>query len=105
MASRFGSRAAASLQSPQHASSRKANFAKECDRGSCELKACVITPRYTISGVALAQFRFARALARRGYDVDLIVGRVDADLTVPDAPGVKVIALQRRNVRGLFLPF
>ena len=71
----------------------------------CKLKVCVITPRYTISGVALAQFRFARALARSGYDVDLIVGRVDADLVMPDAPGANVIVLQRQNVAPYFLPF
>jgi hypothetical protein len=46
-----------------------------------------------------------KRFARSGYDVDLIVGRVDAALTLPDAPGAKIIELQRRNVRGLLLPF
>lgn len=68
------------------------------------MKICVVTPRFAISGVPLAQLRFARALARAGHHVDLIIGRVDPDLTVPDTPGVNVIAMQRPNVRSLFFP-
>ena len=69
------------------------------------MKVCVITPRYAISGVPLAQWRFARALAANGHKVDLIIGRVDADLDVPASPGVNLIALQRPRVRSMFLPF
>src|SRR5215208_5566960 len=65
------------------------------------MKIGVITPRYAISGVPLAQLRFARALAATGHQVDLIIGRVDPHLTVPASTGVNVFALQRRNVRGM----
>jgi len=65
------------------------------------MRICVITPRFAISGVPLAQLRFARALARAGHDVDLVIGRVDPDLAVPDMPGVRVMALQRPNVRSM----
>ncbi|PSJ41716.1 glycosyltransferase [Allosphingosinicella deserti] len=68
------------------------------------MKICVITPRFAISGVPLAQLRFARALAASGHEVDLIIGKVDSHLTVPETPGVNVIALQRPNVRSMFWP-
>lgn len=68
------------------------------------MKVCVVTPRYAISGVPLAQWRFARALAAQGHQVDLIIGRVDSHLEVPAAPGVQVLALDRPNVRSMFLP-
>lgn len=68
------------------------------------VKICVVTPRFAISGVPLAQLRFARALARAGHEVDLIIGRVDSHLTVPEAPGVRVLPLQLPNVRSMFFP-
>ena len=40
------------------------------------MKICVVTPRFNIAGVALAQHRFARALAAAGHQVDLVIGRV-----------------------------
>ncbi len=63
-----------------------------------------MTPRYAISGVPLAQWRFAAALAADGHAVDLIVGRCDPDLTIPPAPGVTVRVIDARQVRGLALP-
>jgi glycosyltransferase involved in cell wall biosynthesis len=68
------------------------------------LKITVVTPRYMISGVALAQHRFARALAARGHDVDLVIGRIDPGLHVPPSPGVNVILLGRPKVRHMALP-
>ena len=68
------------------------------------MKICVITPRYMISGVALAQHRFARALAARGHQVDLVIGRVDPGLEVPPSPGVTVIVLDRPKVRHMMVP-
>ena len=41
------------------------------------MKICVVTPLYALAGVPLAQIRFARALADKGHDVDLIIGYVD----------------------------
>ncbi|MEO7821050.1 MAG: glycosyltransferase [Sphingomicrobium sp.] len=68
------------------------------------MKICVITPRYMISGVALAQHRFARALAARGHAVDLIVGRVDPGLEIPPSPGVTVTILHSPKVRHMAVP-
>ncbi len=69
-----------------------------------KLRIAVITPRYAISGVPLAQWRFAAALAADGHAVDFIVGRCDPDLTIPPAAGVAVRIVGARQVRGLVLP-
>jgi len=68
------------------------------------MRICVVTPRFIVSGVSLAQVRFARALASEGHEVDLVVGRVDPHLTLPDAPGVRLIVLDRPNVKSMLLP-
>ena len=68
------------------------------------MKICVATPRYMISGVALAQHRFARALAAAGHEVDFIIGRVDPDLTVPPSPGVRICDLAVPKVRHMTTP-
>lgn len=57
-----------------------------------------------ISGVALAQHRFARALAAAGHDVDFVIGRVDPGLTVPPSPGVSVVELGLPQVRHMAVP-
>lgn len=69
-----------------------------------EMKICIVTPLFAISGVPLAQIRFARAWAAKGYEVDLVIGRVDPEYQFPDATGVNVLNLNRRNVRSMFLP-
>lgn len=69
------------------------------------MKICVITPRYMISGVALAQHRFARALGAAGHDVDFVIGRVDPGLKVPPSAGVEVHELAVPKVRDMVLPF
>jgi glycosyltransferase involved in cell wall biosynthesis len=66
------------------------------------LKIAVVTPRYAISGVPLAQWRFAAAFASLGHEVDLIIGRCDANLSVPPAPGVRVTVLGSGKTRGMF---
>lgn len=68
------------------------------------MRICVAMPRYAISGVPLAQMRFARALADRGHAVDLLVGRLDPGNAMPDVPGVNVIKLGTSNVRGMLVP-
>jgi glycosyltransferase involved in cell wall biosynthesis len=68
------------------------------------MKIAVVTPRFAISGVPLAQYRFARALAAAGHKVDLIIGRVDPHLEVPPASGVNIITLDRPKVRHLMAP-
>lgn len=68
------------------------------------LKVCVVTPRFTIAGVPLAQLRFARALAGEGHYVDLLIGQIEHDSHVPEALGVNVFELKQRHVRGMFFP-
>jgi len=63
------------------------------------MKFTVIVARYAITGVPLAQARLASALAARGHDVDLIIGFVAEDLSVPEVDGVTVIHLNRPKAR------
>jgi glycosyltransferase involved in cell wall biosynthesis len=49
------------------------------------MRISVITPVFSIAGVPLAQVRFARALARRGHQVDLVIGRIDPSHPFPEA--------------------
>ncbi len=68
------------------------------------MKICVVTPRYAIAGVPLAQLRFARALAKEGHDVDLVIGYVDPQYVFPGASGVSVHVWDHRKVRGMLFP-
>ena len=68
------------------------------------MKITLITPLFSLAGVPLAQLRFARILATRGHDVDLILGRVEPGFNMPEDSGFKVINLRRKNVRSMFLP-
>lgn len=68
------------------------------------MKILVVTPRYAISGVPLAQTRFAAALAERGYAVTFMVGNCDADLALPELPGVTNRVLGAGQVRGMLGP-
>ncbi len=68
------------------------------------MRICVVTPRWAIAGVPLAQLRFARSLAKQGHQVDLIIGRRDLDLTIPETPEINLIVLQRKQVRGMLVP-
>ena len=74
------------------------------DKAMSALKIAVVTPRYMVSGVALAQHRFARALAARGHDVDLVIGRIDPGLDVPPSRGVNVILFDWPKVRHMAAP-
>lgn len=69
-----------------------------------KLKICVITPLFAFSGVPLAQIRFARALASAGHDVDLTLGRINPELNFPDLDNVRLINMNKRNVRSLLFP-
>ena len=68
------------------------------------MKICVVTPRFAIAGVPLAQLRFARALADKGHDVDLVVGYVDPMYEFPKVAGVNVLRWNQPQVRGMLLP-
>ncbi len=68
------------------------------------MKICVVTPLYAIAGVPLAQLRFARVLASKGHDVDLVIGRIDPQYKLPEVAGVNVLVLDRPQVRGMLFP-
>lgn len=68
------------------------------------MRICVVIAIYAISGVPLAQLRLVRALADKGHELDLVIGRVDPECELPALTGVNVVTLNRRNVRGLFIP-
>ncbi len=68
------------------------------------MKICVVTPLYAIAGVPLAQLRFARALADKGHQVDLLIGWVGPQYKLPALPGIKIRVLNREKVRGMFIP-
>lgn len=68
------------------------------------MKICVVTPRFAITGVPLAQLRLARALANIGHDVELIVGYVDPIFELPPVEKVNVVQWQEQKVRGMLIP-
>src|SRR4051812_17478129 len=70
----------------------------------CKMKICVLTPNFTIAGVPLAQIRFARALANKGHDVDLVIGFIDPQYEFPELRGLTVVDVKRRHVREMLLP-
>jgi glycosyltransferase involved in cell wall biosynthesis len=68
------------------------------------MKICVVTPLYAIAGVPLAQIRFARALAEKGHDVDLVIGYVAPHFQLPDVVGVNVITWDKPQARKMLYP-
>lgn len=68
------------------------------------MKITVVTPVLSIAGVPLAQLRFARALARRGHEVTLLVGWIEPAFNMPDLGHVSVTELGKRQVRKMFFP-
>jgi glycosyltransferase involved in cell wall biosynthesis len=67
------------------------------------MRICVVTPRFSLAGVPLAQLRFARALANHGHDVDLMIGYVEPQCNLPMIDGVNLILLNKPNVKNMFL--
>lgn len=68
------------------------------------MKITVITPRFALAGVPLAQIRFARALARRGHEVKLIVGFVDPAYEFPEITDIVIDVWHLPKVRSMLLP-
>ena len=69
-----------------------------------DMKIAVVTPIYAIAGVPLAQLRFARALARRGHEVDLLIGHIQEGCEFTPPIGVNCLIFGSRNVRSMLLP-
>ena len=68
------------------------------------MRITLVLARYAITGVPLAQIRFARALAARGHTVTLIVGFVDSDYTMPVLNNVEVLCWNFPKVRSMLFP-
>lgn len=68
------------------------------------MKIAVITPLFAIAGVPLAQMRFARALAQRGHDVDLVIGHIKEGYEFSPPREVNCLILGSVNVRSMLLP-
>jgi glycosyltransferase involved in cell wall biosynthesis len=68
------------------------------------MKISVITPRYSLSGVPLAQFRLAKALLSLGHEVILIVGYVNHGYKLPDINGVDIQVLGKKKVTSMITP-
>jgi glycosyltransferase involved in cell wall biosynthesis len=73
-------------------------------RSAQPLKIAVATPRFAITGVPLAQVRFARALAARGHHVTQIVGWVNEGYQFPETPGLDLRILHKPKVRQMLWP-
>lgn len=65
------------------------------------MKICVVTSRYSIAGVPLAQLRFARALVTNGHTVDFVIGYLEPDYHLPKVAGVTVRIFNRKHARGM----
>lgn len=68
------------------------------------MKIGVITGRYALSGVPLAQMRLARTLSRMGHDVDFLIGMVNAGSKAPAPQDVTMIVFAKARVSSLLLP-
>lgn len=68
------------------------------------MKIAVVTPLFAVAGVPLAQVRLARALAARGYSVDLVIGHIRPEYEFEAPTGIKTIVLNCPNVRSMLLP-
>ncbi|WP_341237314.1 glycosyltransferase [uncultured Limnobacter sp.] len=64
----------------------------------------MVTPVFALSGVPLAQTRFARSLARAGHEVDLLIGQVNSGYSLPDISNVNVNVLGCRRVAFMLPP-
>ena len=66
------------------------------------MKICVIAGRYGLSGVPLAQYRLAKALAKLGHEVVLVFGLVNAGCTMPSSEKFKILTLNKNRVSLMF---
>jgi glycosyltransferase involved in cell wall biosynthesis len=69
------------------------------------MKIGIVTPRFALAGVPLAQIRFARALARRGHTVTLLIGYLEPGFQFPDISNVTIQILGIPKVRNMLWSF
>jgi glycosyltransferase involved in cell wall biosynthesis len=68
------------------------------------MKIWVMAARFALSGVPLAQVRFAQELAALGHQVELIFGLINPSYKQPEVPGVSVRVMEKSRVTGMLLP-
>lgn len=68
------------------------------------MKISVMTGRYALSGVPLAQMRFSRALASQGHEVDFLIGMVNPGSTTPAPHNVRINVLAKARVSSMLVP-
>lgn len=68
------------------------------------MRICVVVARFSFTGVPLTQIRFARALAARGHQVDLVFGQVPPGTQLPDIGEAKLVVLGRAAASGMLFP-
>ena len=59
------------------------------------MKIGIITPVFSIAGVPLAQYRFARALKSQGHSVELVIGHLPTNFSPEQIPGLKINILNK----------
>ena len=65
------------------------------------MKIAVISGRFGLSGVPLAQQRLAKAFSKRGHQVDLIYGAINSDSNLPNSNDMRIICLNKTRVIGM----
>ncbi len=65
------------------------------------MKVMVTTSIFSITGVPLAQMRFALALAARGHEVDFVIGKLNSNYHFHKPSGIKTIILNASNARSM----
>jgi glycosyltransferase involved in cell wall biosynthesis len=69
------------------------------------MKICVITSRFGLSGVPLAQLKFSRALSSAGHDVNYMIGHINEGAQLPVINDVNVHLLNKKRVLYILIPF
>jgi glycosyltransferase involved in cell wall biosynthesis len=69
------------------------------------MKICVITSRFGLSGVPLAQLKFARALTSIGHEVDYIVGYMNEGTKLPIINNIEVYIFNKKRVLFMLFSF
>ena len=67
-------------------------------------KIAFVIATYSSTGVPLAQIRLAKALFRRGFKIDFLIGHVPDSLPLPEIEGVRVINMKRSRTFKMLLP-
>ena len=68
------------------------------------MKISVIAGRFGISGVPLAQLRFARSLSTYGHNVDYMIGYVNEGNKIPEIDNVNVHDFNKLRVSNMLIP-